>query len=155
MDCWQVRSNTLMRWLLLALVLLAGCAVVPRGERLTVDGQEYVRPAQIPMETPTWPDGTLIPQAELDRIGWEPPHRYPAWECLAADYASTGVGIATGLAAEANPLGLAVAVPLGIAGTIYAKKAEREGDDVMAKWSARIHCTAAAWNVAMLLVLIL
>lgn len=132
---------------LLMCLTLCACATGPKVQSLWTDaeGVQHVIYKPVPMIKPTWSDGTPIPKETLAGLGWTPPKRQPTWQCMGADFGSTGVGLALGLA-EANPLGW-IALPVGIAGNVMARQAEEKGDDRLAKLSARVHCGAAVWNI--------
>ena len=61
--------------------VISGCAIHPATERVTDAEGTWVQYVPVPMSKPTYADGTPIPNAELKRIGWEPPKRQPLWQC--------------------------------------------------------------------------
>ena len=144
--------------ILIALALLSGCAVFtsPKMEITKADG-EVIRVAHPkPLQDRLYADGSRmnwVDVATYKSMGaLPPPRRQPVWGCMAADLGTTAAFLTSGLPlAEANPLGLPVAVPLGLVQVAWVKHAEKNGNDYPAKAFARVHCAAAVWNVLMIL----
>lgn len=150
-----------MRILLLAVLLLTGCATTPPQtiKVTTAEGESYEALPQMPLDPRTHVDGTRMDYVELAIVKVHgglppPPRKQPVWSCMAADMGSTALGIGAFGLVEANPLGLAVAVPLGIGQAMYAKHAEKGGNPQFAKVFSFVHCAAAIWNVAMILLIL-
>lgn len=147
-------------WLPIALaLLLTACASAPQRTVTitTSEGRSYETTAPKITDPRTHADGTRMDWVELATVkvhGALPaPKPMPIWSCYAADLGTTAVGLPMGFS-EANPLGLVGAIPLGIASNIWARKAEKEGDPFAAKVSSIVHCSAAIWNVAMILLVL-
>lgn len=144
---------------LLATLLLCACASAPKRD-VTVtlpSGKSYKTVADVVEDPRTHADGSRMDWVELAVVkvnGGLPadPEPTPLWSCLAADLATTGVGLSVGLT-EANPLGL-YAIPLNVAQIHYAKKWEEEGDPYAAKVYCFVHRAAAVWNLAMILLIL-
>lgn len=114
-----------------AITILSGCAATP--QRLT---RADMTPAQLAQPEV---QQTFAAQDESDRHN----ARF-MWGCQGADMATTGIGLAVGLA-EANPLGLLI-VPIALIAEHQAQK-NHVGEKVI----GAAHCGAAAWNLAMIL----
>lgn len=151
------------RALILALfALLQACATAPRHNVTvtTATGHVYQTTAPTIEDPRTHGDGSRMDWVELAVVKVngglpEPEKPAPVWGCYAADVGTTAVGIGFLGAAEANPLGLAVAVPLGIGQAIYAKHREKQGKPFLAKAVSLAHCGAAAWNALVILSILL
>jgi hypothetical protein len=152
-----------MRLVLIATLLLTACASAPK-QTVTVtvtkaNGETYVTEPQKIADPRTHANGSRMDWVELAVVkvhgGLPPPPKpMPVWSCMAADLGTTGVGIGAFGLVEANPLGLAVAVPIGVGTAIWAKRLEKRGDPYPAKLFSIAHCAAAVWNVAMILLVL-
>ena len=145
---------------LLALLLQACATTPPATVTITTATGHVYAAAATPVENPRiHANGERMDWVELAVVkvhgGLPPePRKQPVWACMGADLGTTGAGLALGLT-EANPLGLGIAIPIGVGEAIWAKRIEKRGDPMPAKVFAVMHCGAAIWNALVILSILL
>lgn len=124
------------RALILALfaLLLQACATAPQRKVTitTAEGRAYETIAPEIADPRIHANGERMDWVELAVVkvngGLPPePRKQPVWACMGADLGTTGAGLALGLT-EANPIGLGIAIPIGVGEAIWAKRVEKRGD---------------------------
>ncbi len=136
--------------------LIAGCVTAVKPETVTAGGTTYTLGPPLAAQHSVHADGTPVPDLTPAQLAdmtaaWERERRtlVPLWGCTALDWTTTLIALAHG-AVEANPLGL-LAVPIAIAGNVWAQRRARDGHTESAWASSAVHCTAAVWNLGVIL----